>query len=601
MNYLLAVFSENPGVPLGGTKPDEDILFRDGYCTVYGVGSRNLSVYEDDNVFLALTGIVYRDVSDECKKTDAEYVYLDFVNSNSAAYGHYVIICYDKNLQTTTSFGDRKSGRKVFYFQEQGYCGVSSKLKIIVDKGLVGRERNNDFEKFALIYGYFPGENTIYKGIQRTRKNELVDVSSCHSLSVSELLTPPPKYLDTTVGELSQVKDKLYESLLRVTEESLMGSDSVAVLLGGFDSALMASLAVRLGKRVKGYTFKYASAEHNQKNVDSVIEALGIEHEWVEIDSDVIKSGYENYSDYFDRPTNWPNYVMQTNYLTSKIVRDGFTKCITGDGCDEIFLGYPGIYRGAKVFSREYRGLGGVIKSLKRILESSYLERKLGHVYRLAHRLLSNLSIDRVSRLYYMFRILDESTLKSLFSWDKKSVRAQVASVMDSYRAELGKFSDTILAYEGRENIIPNRLKITGAMDAYDVSIYSPFMHPEVRDYVRAIPESMLRPSGEGKRDSLGKYVLLEMAVEKDLLPANVVYQPKHAAVDGPLDRWYDEEIRSTLTGLISNIDHVGSSRFLNSLLEEKAIEKLYKKHLSVDSISSHAASLLSTYGSFFR
>lgn len=363
----------------------------------------------------------------------------------------------------------------------------------------------------------------------------------------------------------------------------------------------MASLAKKVGREVKGYTFQYQSGEHNQKNVSEVVASVGMDHEWVDIDSNVIKSGLLEYSNIFDRPTNWPNYVIQTNYLLRRISEDDYKICLTGDGCDEAFLGYPGIYRGAKLFSKEMPNIGWLLKLLRSITEIEYAERKLGHVYRLVRRIIVNLTLEKKVRLYFMFRIMDETTINSLFGAGIKPTRERVMRIVSELSSEVDRHTDTIVAYEGRENIIPNRLKISGAMDASDVKIYSPFMHPDVRSYVRTIPEKLLRPGSEAKRDSLGKKILLDMAVEKGLLPYKVVYQPKHAAVDGPLDMWYDREIRDTLKDLISGVGDVRSESFLDDMISEKAIEIFYKKKFSVDSISGHAVSLLATYGSYFK
>jgi len=57
--------------------------------------------------------------------------------------------------------------------------------------------------------------------------------------------------------------DRLYDVLLGCMEDQLASTAEVGVLLGGFDSALVASLLCRLGKRVHTYSFRYADAQYN--------------------------------------------------------------------------------------------------------------------------------------------------------------------------------------------------------------------------------------------------------------------------------------------------------------------------------------------------
>ena len=568
--------------------------------------SGSIQVFETDDVLVAVSGVVYLPPDrDYGFNQQAAYLHDEFCarghQGAAAIFGHYFACALDKKEQALYCFGDPMGGRRVFFKQTDAGAVCASKLKVFKDAGLSEGKANVPYRGFALVYGYYPKTETIYADVKRAEKTEIAAFGR-HDRPFAFMKRPTPPAFVRAKDELErgQVISELHDRLIRVVEASLRGVDSVAVMLGGFDSALVAALAVRAGKKVKAYTFQYADAGFNQKNVDSVVDALGIEHTWVEVNARTIEKGLAEFSDCFDRPTNWPNYVIQTKLLCEVAKQDGAQVGLTGDGCDEIFLGYPGIYRGAKFFGGERQLPGWFVESSKLLIGRKFLEKRLGHVHRLVLRVISNMGMEQRARLYLIFRIMDETTISHLYGLPSRELATQIRDVIDQVVSEMPDLPPTILAYEGRDHIVPNRMKLTGAMDATGLPLFSPYLHPDVRSYVRSLPESMLRPGGEAKRTTLGKDILLEMADSKGLLPHNVIYQPKHAAVDGPLDRWYEQEISATLTRLISSVEEVADADFLKALIREKPIDVFYRQNYSVDNITCHAASMLATSGAFF-
>lgn len=564
----------------------------------------SIQVYEDERVLAVTSGVVYLPsgfsggFKDQARYLADEYLSGGWAKA-AACYGHYFACIVDKSTGALHSFGDPMGGRRVFYKQSGESIVLSSKLRMLKDIGISSGKPNSEYQPFALVYGYYPFEQTIYEDIKRASKDNVITVSGS-KFELLERPVAPAVARSAAKLERSAVIDELHDRLIEVVNASLRGVDRVAVLLGGFDSALVAALAAKAGKSVKAYTFQYSDSEFNQKNIDSVVNVLGIDHQWVEVNSGVIERGLRDFSSYFDRPTNWPNYVIQTKLLCDVAVADGAEVGLTGDGCDEIFLGYPGIYRGAKFFGGERTLPSWLVTMGKRVIGQKFLEARLGHVHRLVLRVISNMGFDQRTRLYLIFRIMDESTISHLYGTPTAELESKVKKVVSEVAASLPELPPTILAYEGRDHIVPNRLKLSGSMDGTGLPLLSPYLHPHVRSYVKALPEEMLRPTGEAKRTTLGKDILLEMAAKKKLLPHEVIYQPKHAAVDGPLDRWYEQNLPDTLRKLIGSSAAVKDKRFLDALLKEKPVDVYYRRNHSVDSITCHAASLLATSGAFF-
>jgi hypothetical protein len=89
------------------------------------------------------------------------------------------------------------------------------------------------------------------------------------------------------------------------------------------------------------------------------------------------------------------------------------------------------------------------------------------------------------------------------------------------------------------------------------------------------------------------------MASVKGLLPDEIVYQPKVAAVDAPIDDWYADQLRPTVTELWSHLPFDVNHEYAATLIKPKQSERLFRDYVMIDKVISHAASLLATYGAF--
>src|SRR5690606_31080051 len=123
--------------------------------------------------------------------------------------------------------------------------------------------------------------------------------------------------------------------------EQLASAKRVAVLLGGFDSALVASALVRLGKEVETFSFFYDDARFNQPHTDTVAKHLGIRHNWVHITPGIVSDGLRRYDDVYNQPARRRTYVIRADHVAECIRPARFGVRYSGDGCDAIFFGYP--------------------------------------------------------------------------------------------------------------------------------------------------------------------------------------------------------------------------------------------------------------------
>lgn len=571
--------------------------------TIQGIsGNRTpflLSHYEVEGVTIALTG--YLDGMGCSSSASAQFLLREYLSSGESVVnkknGSFSAIIIDgRQNNKCLLFTDTSNQRRWYYYYDNEKFAFSSKLKYC---SLISGQHSFEIDEsdFFWIYGFLPENKTVYKNIFSLshKKYAVYDTDTGLQIKSKDFITtlPSPKIQNET--DATSTLEKL---LINATLNNCINEKKVGVLLGGFDSALVASLLKHTGKEVETFSFYYDDIKYNQAHTDTLANYLNIKHHWIKIDESVIYNGLSNFADKFDQPTNWPNYLIQTEHVCQKIKSFGINVCFTGDGCDNLFYGYPGVFKNAKLYSNLGRIPNFLMRAIEILFNNGFVERQIGHPYRLLMRLCRNMNKDFPERAYLMFRIFDELTIVHLFNRNLNKIKRNVKQTEYILCRDLPLKSAPWLAYQGKAAISPNRTKLIGSSDSADIAIFSPYMDATVKDFVVSLPENYLRPSGD--IEDIGKYILTKMAQEKNYLPANIIYQPKMAAVDAPIDKWYKTTLMPTTKTLILKGFPNISKRGLNALFKETPFEKLYRKAFNrSDNLTTHVLSLLATSSTY--
>lgn len=519
--------------------------------------------------------------------------------------GQFVMALVDKNSGHLDLACDTDGQRRLFHMTAGDDLIFGTHLVTLATAFESGIEIDRSMEDFLLGYEFLPFNRTPYKDVTYLPSGEMREYQDGKEIATRQTAVPAinsGKAIESAeVATEETVAKQLYENFMAAVEAQCPSSKRVAVLLGGFDSALVAAALVRLGKEVEAFTFKFDDSSYNQQHAETLCHSLGIIHNWVHITPEVIRNGLECYAHWFNQPVSQAHYPIQIAYALSIIREHGFTHCFTGDGCDELFLGYPTVYRRARLFQNTGVIPGSIAHLLRRMLSSRFLERHLGHVVRQARNVISILARRMPVRGHIAARTFDEYSLSQLRA---ESPPFQ-EHVSEQLLVELVKGQENKtplrLAYHGKSVVGITRNRTEGATTRTGVIICSPFQEGRLKAYVSGLPDTMLRPEEKTKASATGKYILMKMAEDSGLLSAEVIYQPKASPVTAPVDHWYTNPLRQFLLGLLEGLPFEFNSRYINDLPRPKLAEILYRKHFTLGRYTGHAISLLTTYASFTR
>jgi len=182
--------------------------------------------------------------------------------------------------------------------------------------------------------------HTFFRGIKKLAAGEYLKFENRHVeiKRYFDLLDTKPNIITDRDEAIHMLENLLEESMnIRLDADVPMAS----LLSGGIDSATLNYYAQKKGMSLHTYTLGYKEfAKYDERqNAKESAEFLGLNNTQVEITQDDFISACGNVFDTLDEPLNDPAAVPLF-LLYEQIKKDGYKVVMSGEGSDELFLGY---------------------------------------------------------------------------------------------------------------------------------------------------------------------------------------------------------------------------------------------------------------------
>jgi asparagine synthetase B (glutamine-hydrolysing) len=571
-----------------------------------------LGIAKDKNGFLLFLGTFHMPLPgwtgmgspmDDANKT-AAFLLKQFRKKGASfldgLVGQYAIAVGDFKERDFWIGSDPSGGRRLFVYKDDESLIFSTQLALFNDFDSKRFYIDRSNEDFFLSYEFVPQNETIYKNITFLKPGTLIR-SKKHV--VEEFSIAKPDFIsglaEADLHDEASAIDSLHDVFMQCIEELSPTSDGVAVLLGGFDSALVASALVRLGKRVETFSFHFEQPDYNQALTDTLARNLNITHHWSPITPDVLKEGLDTYRYGFNQPVSLAHYVIHSAFNCANARYNGYHWAIGGDGCDEIFLGYPTVYRRAVVFQKLGVMPAWLVDGLLKSSDFRVFDKHMGHPFRVSRNVLNNLKREMPARGHITNRILDNSTLSRLRLEAPPPQKYEVEKTLEKLATEVADLSPLRLAYHGKAAPGLTRCKNEGNSAQIGISIQSPYQHPRLKQFGSCLPDEFSRPTVQSESTKTGKYLLMKMAEKFRLLPREIIYQKKASPVTAPVDYWYMGPLYQFVLGSLKALPFDYDETYVKDLLRPKFAEAFYRRYLTMGKYTLLPISLLLTYASF--
>ena len=302
--------------------------------------------------------------------------FLNFLN------GAFSFCIYDIKKRRYFCVRDRYGKKPFFYYQKDGKFIFSSLIKPI----LTLLETTSPLNKVALsqyLQYFVPLEpNTFYKDIFKLPK-------ASYLLYENGKLTIKKYYKINTYKSIYDEKTalkKIEELLFDAVQKRIECDVNVGTLLsGGIDSSLISSIYSKIsGKSIDTFSIGYSQYQKYSELEYANIVAKNIKsnHTQVQLNKkDFISSLYDVF-DALEEPHADPA-AIPLYHLTKKIKQNGIKTVLSGEGSDELFLGYDNYAKFLKYYNfkdtlqpNQIEFLDDIIGALQtNTKESEYLRR----------------------------------------------------------------------------------------------------------------------------------------------------------------------------------------------------------------------------------
>ena len=330
-----------------GVVTQKNLFFAHQRLSIQDSHHRSHQPFKHKNILLSFNGEIYnfkalRKELDFDFQTDSDteviiaaYVKwgVDFVQH---LRGMFAIALLDGD--TLYLFRDRL-GKKPLYFLDQGSLYFASEIKALTPF-LKQKAMNEDALLSYLSFLAPTPPHTFYKGIQKLAAGEyLTYKNKIHEVKrYWDALNAPTSIISSEDEALQKIEALLEESIaLRLDT----GAPTATLLSGGIDSATINYFAKKHNYSLPTYTLGYEEyAKYDErKNAAHTAQTLGLRNTAVVINEQSFIETSERVLRQLDEPLNDPAAVP-LYALFERIAEDGHKVVMSGEGSDEIFLGY---------------------------------------------------------------------------------------------------------------------------------------------------------------------------------------------------------------------------------------------------------------------
>ena len=446
--------------------------------------------------------------------------------------GMYALALWDDRKRTLFLVRDRLGVKPLLYSIQNGQIAFASTARALRAGDFAGEIDDLAIADY-LEFGYVTDGRSIYRGVSKVAAGTLVEWSN-GKIQTREYWRPPtPTNNQPSFDEAVAETERLF---IRAVERRLFADVPVGSLLsGGVDSSLVCWAIAHLGGDVTAFTVG-TPGDPADETADATDTAkhLGIRHQVLELSGDSEPNIDELVSAYGE-PFACASALGMLR--VSKAVRGSATVLLTGDGGDDVFLGYPE-HRHLWLAQRLARSLPGFVAngwrgnrdkvpqvgSLKRL--SSFLNYSTGGLGAVACAHDGLPSYERHGMLGE--RLAGVSVAQRGIEWSNESGRNVLAEFLEYDRAN--RFVGEYMT------------KVDGATMFHSLEARSPFLDQDLWEFAAGLSFETRLHGGKLKS------VLRELAKQK---LGERVSRGRKRGFTIPVQRWLVGRWQNALTELL--------------------------------------------------
>ena len=448
--------------------------------------------------------------------------------------GMFVFALWDDRKQALFLVRDRLGVKPLLYATRNGQLAFASTARSLRAGGFAGEIDDLALAEY-LEFGYVTDQRSIYRNVHKVAAASVVEWSRGKLQTRTYWQPPTPTTNQPSFAEALEETERLF---VNAVERRLFADVPVGALLsGGIDSSLICWAIKELGGDVTAFTVG-TPGDPNDETADAKDTAarLGIRHQILELTSNSEPNMTELVSAYGE-PFACASALGMLR--VSKAVRGSATVLLTGDGGDDVFLGYPE-HRHLLLAQKLARSLPGFVangwrKNQDKLPLSGSLKRLGSFMNYSTGGLGAVTSAHDGLPAYQQFGMLGErfsrvSLAQREIEWSHVSGRNVLAEFLEYDRA--GRFVGEYMT------------KVDGATMFHSLEARAPFLDQDLWEFAAGLSfETRLH----GRRSKSLLRALAENKIGERLA------RGRKRGFTIPVNRWLVGRWRAALTNLLDN------------------------------------------------
>lgn len=261
--------------------------------------------------------------------------------------GMFAMALYDRQQKELFLYRDRLGIKPLYYYFDEKVLIFASEIKVLKAFSVVPCEVEYDSLGTYLHLGYIPEPGTLYKGIRQLRAGHWMKFSG-EGMEERPYWQATDCIQEKTISQGAEALDSL-QSLAEDAVRSHLVCDVPfgTFLSGGVDSSLVTAIASKhYSGRLKTFSIGFTDMMFDESvHAGRVASRLGTEHHTFRVTEKHALELVDEATGLFDQP--FADSSAIPTLLVSKLASPEVKMVLTGDGGDELFMGY-GAYRWAE-------------------------------------------------------------------------------------------------------------------------------------------------------------------------------------------------------------------------------------------------------------
>ncbi|WP_018341701.1 asparagine synthase (glutamine-hydrolyzing) [Cytophaga aurantiaca] len=475
--------------------------------------------------------------------------------------GMFVIAIWDTLDESLTIVRDRFGIKPLCYYDGPDGFAFASEIKGLLElpiPRLINTEALSDY----LFLEYIPKPNTIFQNIKKLTNGCYIEIKNKIEVTIKSYYDIREKYSPVEINETDAIEQ--FHELLSNAVRSRMLSDVPigAFLSGGVDSSLIAAKFQENSSRaVETFTIGFDEKKFDESGyAKKVADILQTNHHEYRLPTDDIFGVLKDAVEFYDEPFAVSSVLP--SLLISKVTRERTTVALTGDGGDELFMGYNTYYWYNRVAT--LKKIGG--KASLRLAES--ILKMLGGKPAIKSRLFDgwndvNPYINMWSQEQQMFT---QHEIGNLLNYKYK--HATTIPYWESVE-KISLSNEQAVSFFDINHYLADDLmyKMDIASMRHSLEVRCPFLDYHLAEFAINLPVGLKIKNGTQK-------YILKKSLEK-YLPKELIYRTKWGFA-APSEEWLKESHKYL-------IDYYLDKKFIDSqgIFNSTEIDKLVKKFRS--------------------